>query len=54
MKLKEKKVKSVLHSFLEGGTKCSREKIETKCRAETEGKAMKRLSHLGIRPICRH
>jgi hypothetical protein len=25
--------------------------IETKCRAKTEGKAIQRLSHLGIHPI---
>jgi hypothetical protein len=28
--------------------------METKCRAETEGKANKRLSHLGIHSICSH
>jgi hypothetical protein len=27
---------------------------ETKCRAETEGKAVQRLSHLGIHGIYRH
>ena len=26
----------------------------TKCGAETEGKAIQRLPHLGIHPICRH
>jgi hypothetical protein len=26
---------------------------ETKCRAETEGKALQRLSHLGLHPIYR-
>jgi hypothetical protein len=33
------------HKILKG------EKIETKYRAETEGKATQRLSHLGIHPI---
>jgi hypothetical protein len=26
--------------------------METKCGAETEGKAIQRLPHLGINPIC--
>jgi hypothetical protein len=28
--------------------------METKCGAETEGKAILRLPHLGIHPICSH
>jgi hypothetical protein len=28
--------------------------METKCRAETEGKAIKRLTHLEIHPIYSH
>ena len=28
--------------------------METKCEAETEGKAIQRLSHLGIHPIYSH
>jgi hypothetical protein len=28
--------------------------MKTKCRAETEGKAIQRLSHLGIHPIYSH
>jgi hypothetical protein len=28
--------------------------METKCGAETEGKAIQRLPHLGIHPIYRH
>jgi hypothetical protein len=28
--------------------------METKCEAETEGKAMERLPHLGIHPIYSH
>jgi hypothetical protein len=28
--------------------------METKCRAETEGKAIQRLSHMGIHPIYSH
>ena len=29
-------------------------KMETKCGAETDGKAIQRLPHLGIHPTCRH
>jgi hypothetical protein len=28
--------------------------MESKCGAETEGKAIHRLPHLGIHPICSH
>jgi len=42
----------MLQSFLEGGTKIfiGRD-METKFGAETEGKAIQRLPHLGIQPI---
>lgn len=36
------------NKILTGGNK------ETKCRAETEGKAIQRLPHLGINPIYSH
>ena len=39
-----------LLSFLERGKILMGANMETKCRAETEGKAMKRLSHLGTHP----
>jgi hypothetical protein len=32
----------------------SKEKAGTKNGAETEGKAIQELTHLGIHPICRH
>jgi hypothetical protein len=32
----------------------SKGNTETKCGAETEGKAIQRLPHLGISPICNH
>jgi hypothetical protein len=32
----------------------SKGNMETKYGAETEGKAIQRLPHLGIHPICRH
>jgi hypothetical protein len=32
----------------------TRGNMETKCGAEMEGKAIQRLSHLGIHPIHRH
>ena len=32
----------------------SKENAGTKSRAEIEGKAIQRLTHLGIYPICRH
>jgi len=41
----------MLQSFLEGGTKIFIGG-ETKCEAETEGKAIQSLPHLGIQPIC--
>jgi hypothetical protein len=36
------------NKIFEGGN------METKCRAETEGKAIQRLHHLGIHPIYKH
>jgi hypothetical protein len=55
MKLKKKKDQSVgalvllgRGKILIGGT------TETKCGAETEGKAIQRLLHLGIHPIYSH
>jgi hypothetical protein len=44
----------MLQSFLEEGTKCSLEEIETKCRVETKEQAIQRLPHLVIYPIYRH
>jgi hypothetical protein len=56
MKLKRKEDQSVDISLI-----LRREKkifmggnMETKCGAETEGKATQRLPHLGIHPIYRH
>jgi hypothetical protein len=44
----------LLLSFLEGGTNYSQEEIgRQKCGAETEGKSIYRLPHLGIHPTCR-
>jgi hypothetical protein len=56
MKLKKKEDQSMDVSvllrrgnkILKGGNK------ETKCGAETEGKAIQKLPHLGIHPIYRH
>jgi hypothetical protein len=56
MKPKKKEDQSVdvsvllrrVNKILTGGN------IETKCGAETEGKAIQRLPHLGIHPICSH
>jgi hypothetical protein len=41
-------------SFLESGKILMREAIKTKCGAETKGKAIKKLHHLGIHHVCRH
>jgi hypothetical protein len=56
IKLKNKEDQSVvLRSFLEGGKKMPMGgDTETKCGAETEGKAIQRLPHLGILPIYSH
>ena len=60
MKLKKKEDQSLgALVLLRKGNKILREaNMETKCGAETEGKAIQRLPHLGILPIyshqCRH
>ena len=53
MKLKKKEDQSVDTSILlRRGNKIPMEGVtETKCGAETEGKAIQRLPHLGIHPI---
>jgi hypothetical protein len=56
MKLKKKEDQNVdasvlfrrVNKILTGGN------MEAKCGAETEGKAIQRLPHLGIHPICNH
>jgi hypothetical protein len=47
MTLKKKEDQSVDKILMEGVT-------ETKCGAETDGKAIQRLTHLGIHPINNH
>jgi hypothetical protein len=43
------------HFLLKGGNKILKGgHMETKCGAETEGKAIQRLCHMGIHPIYRH
>jgi hypothetical protein len=42
------KISYLQYKILKGGN------TETKCKAETEGKAIQRLLHLGIHPIYRH
>ena len=56
MKLKKKEDQSVdTLILLRRGNKIPMEGVtETKCGAETEGKAIQRLPHLGIHPIYRH
>jgi hypothetical protein len=56
MKLKKKEDQSVDTSvFLRRENKISMEGVtETKCGTETEGKAIQRLTHLGIHPIYSH
>jgi hypothetical protein len=56
MKLKKKEDQSVDTSILlRKGNKIPIEGVtETKCGAETEGKAIQRLPHLGIHPINNH
>jgi hypothetical protein len=53
MKLKKKEDQSVDTSILlRRGNKISMEGVtETKCEAESEGKTIQRLPHLGIHPI---
>jgi len=55
MKLKKKEDKSVYALVLlrRGNKILMRGKTETKCGAETEGKAIQRLPHLGIHPTCK-
>ena len=55
-KLKKKEDQSVDASVLlrRGNNILLGENTETKCGAETEGKAIQRLSHLGIHPIYSH
>jgi hypothetical protein len=54
MKLKKKENQLVDASgFLKGRTKYSREQIRRQCEAETGGKGIQRLPHLGIHPIHR-
>ena len=56
MKLKKKENQSVgaLVLLRKGNKRLMGADIETKYRAETEGKAIQRLPHLGIHPMCRH
>ena len=56
MKLKKKEDQSVDSSVLlrRGNKILMGRSMETKCRAETEGKAIKRLPHLGIHLIYSH
>ena len=56
MKLKKKEDQSVdTLILLRRGNKIPMEGVtETKCGAETEGKAIQRLPHLGIHPIYSH
>jgi hypothetical protein len=56
MKLKKKENQSMNTSvLLRRGNKISmRRHTETKCGAETEAKAIQRLLHLEIHPICSH
>jgi hypothetical protein len=56
MKLKKKEDQSMDASVLlrRGNNILKGGNMETKYRAETEGKAIQRLSHLGIHPIYSH
>jgi hypothetical protein len=54
MKLKKKEDQSVGALILLRRKILTGANMEIKCRAETEGKATQRLSHLGIHPIYRH
>jgi hypothetical protein len=55
MKLKKKEEQSVGASVLRRGNKILMgANRETKCGAETEGKAIQSLPHLGIYPIYSH
>jgi hypothetical protein len=56
MKLKKKENQNVDTSFLlrRGNKICTEGDTDTKCGAETEGKSIQRLPHLGIHPIYNH
>jgi hypothetical protein len=56
MKLKKKEEQSVgaLVLLRKGNKILMGANMETKCGAETEGKAIQRLPHLGIHPIYSH
>jgi hypothetical protein len=56
MKLKKKEDQSVGALVLprKGNKILMGANMETKCRAETEGKAIQKLSHLGVHPIFSH
>ena len=56
MKFKKKEDQSVdVSVFLRRGNKIlTGGNMETKCGAETEGKAIQKLPHLGIHPIYSH
>jgi hypothetical protein len=56
MKLKKKEDQSVEASVLlrRGNKIIMGAKMETKCRAGSEGKAIQRLPHLGIHPVYSH
>jgi hypothetical protein len=55
MKLKKKEDQSVNTFILRRGNKIPMEGVtEKKCEAETEGKTIQRLPHLGIHPIYHH
>ena len=55
MKLKKEEDQTMGVSVLRKGNKILTGGVaETKCGVETEGKAMQRLSHLGIHPIYSH
>jgi hypothetical protein len=56
MKLKKNEDQSVgvLVLFRKGNKIHMGANMETKCGAESEGKAIQRLPHLGIYPICSH
>jgi hypothetical protein len=51
MKLKKKEDQSASVLFRKGNKILTGANMETNCRSETEGKAIQRLSHLGIYPI---
>ena len=54
MKFKKKEDQSLNALVLRMGNKIFTGNTETKCGAETEGKTVQRLPHLGIHPIYSH